>query len=173
MTNTDLRMLYGARYGVPLEHMAAALDSTPAAIADRLRDLCGGDPTEAALTEAILARCGGAGAASAPSGLSGRPETPKATQRPAQALSGESCTCAACRWRDGTLAALAGYADDMSPIQAAALIIVTQDEDQPDNPAALSAQLLSFQREPGVLSGAIRSLRESLDDAEEAAPWLN
>ena len=36
MTDTDLRMLHGARYGVPVEHMAAALDSTPAAIAGHI-----------------------------------------------------------------------------------------------------------------------------------------
>ena len=55
-TYAELRLLYGARFGFSPEAMARALGTTPEAVEERLRAICGGDPVEPALTTAIRAR---------------------------------------------------------------------------------------------------------------------
>lgn len=178
----DLRLLHGARARVAPEHMAAVFATTPDAIAARLRDLCRGEPDHASISAAIVARANGPLSAPLtavePFSAVRMPSGAEAAVRPAQALCEDaSCGCVACQWFDNSAEAMCEIADQLGTIQAAALIIVTADPDEPGNPDAHSIRLISFGREAGVLAAALETVAEDeeSDDEPEAAPalWVN
>ena len=73
---------------------------------------------------------------------------------------------------DRAAEALATIAGSLDRIEGAALVLVTADPDEPDDPSAREVRLVSFERDGGLLAQAFETMAASLDGGaiEEAAP---
>lgn len=76
------------------------------------------------------------------------------------------------RWHNRAAEALATIAGSLDRIEGAALVLVTADPDEPDDPSAREVRLVSFERDGGLLAQAFETMAASLDGGatEEAAP---
>lgn len=76
------------------------------------------------------------------------------------------------RWHNRAAEALATIAGSLDRIEGAALVLVTANPDEPDDPSAREVRLVSFERDGGLLAQAFETMAASLDGGaiEEAAP---